>query len=48
VPAPAATAAGFPLPVQMPVFGSQLDVVPVPVLVEPVLLVPVLVVVPAA
>jgi hypothetical protein len=43
-------AAGFPLPVQMPVFASQLDppLVPVPVLPALVLLVPALVPEPAA
>lgn len=43
------TAAGFPLPVQMPVFGSQFDPLPVlePVLPALVLLVPALVLEPA-
>ena len=45
---PLGRAAGLPLPVQMPVFGSQLDPVPVPVLPALVLPVPALVPEPAA
>jgi hypothetical protein len=36
-----AAAAGFPLPVQMPVFGSQLDALLTPVPVVPALLAPI-------
>ena len=50
MPAPLAAATGLPLPVQMPVFGSQLDALlaPEPVLPAPVPLAPVLVLEPAA